>query len=115
VQRLTLSSSVFGFHGRKGGLQGRKITDLIVGDLLGVDRHRLHESGAPGAKLLDQGGVLCHRCMSFIHRFSFPMVHCRTRLMPRLIALWMVLLAMPVALAAVPSVYMAGVASRSTQ
>src|SRR5215203_3270827 len=36
-------------------------------------------------------------------------------MMPRLIARWMVLLAIPVALAAVPKVYMAGVAYRSTR
>ena len=62
MQHLTVSPSVFGFHGCKGGLQGRKVTDLLVGDPLGVGRHSLHESGAPGAKLFDESEVIRHLC-----------------------------------------------------
>jgi len=67
VQRLTLGPALFSFNGQKGRLQGRKITDLLVRDLLGIGCHSLHERRPLGAKLLDQSGLLGHRGMSLIH------------------------------------------------
>jgi hypothetical protein len=67
VEGLTLGASVFGFDGQKGGLQPGEVPDLRVGDLLRVGRHRLHERGPLGAKLLDQSGILGHRCTIVIH------------------------------------------------
>src|SRR3954447_2278594 len=60
---------MFGLDGQKGRLQPGEVADLVVGDLLGISRHNLHERGPFGAKLLDQSRILCHRCMALIHRF----------------------------------------------
>jgi hypothetical protein len=49
-------------------LQGREITDLLARNLLGVGHHGLHKGGPLGAKLLDQSGILGHRCTVVIHR-----------------------------------------------
>jgi hypothetical protein len=68
VQRLTLSPSVLGFNGRKGGLQSRKSTDLLGRDPFGVRRHGLHKGGPLGAKLLNQSAIRGQRGMVVIHR-----------------------------------------------
>ena len=67
MQRFTLSPSVFGLDGQKGGLQPGEVTDLLVRDLFGVGRHGLHKGGPLDAKLLDQSRILGHRCTVVIH------------------------------------------------